>query len=76
MLNRIDKVLGEIKGVQSLSNTGQLRDFIRYAKDTGYSFNLYVRPDTTLSAKLIDNLKGIGAKVFDVVDGKAIQRQF
>lgn len=75
MLSHIDKVLGEIKGVQNLSNTGQLRDFIGFAKETGYSFNLYVKPDTTLTKELIKNLKSVGAKVFDVVDGKAIQRQ-
>jgi hypothetical protein len=74
ILDHISKTLGEIKGVKDLSLTTQLDDFITYCRDTGYSFNLYVRPDTTLTEDLVDALKEIGAKVYDVVDGQFVER--
>jgi hypothetical protein len=44
--------VSEVKNVRSLSYTAQLRDFARYAEDTGRQFDLYVRPSTTLSEPL------------------------
>ena len=74
LLTHIDKVFGEIKGVKNLSLSGQLKDFINYAGENGYSFRLYLRPDTTLTKPLIQQLKRIGSQVFDVADGQAVRR--
>lgn len=49
--------VNEVKNVASLSYTSQLRDFAQYAKDTGRQFNLFVRPDTKLSAPLMEAVK-------------------
>jgi hypothetical protein len=61
--------LSEVKNVQSLSYTQQLRDFDAYAYSNGLRFDLYVRPSTELSGPLqeaIDagriNLRYIPAK--------------
>jgi RHS repeat-associated protein len=45
-------VLTEVKNVQSLSNTQQLRDFASYASQNGLRFDLFVRPTTQLSGPL------------------------
>ncbi len=45
-------VLSEIKNVESLSFSRQLRDFADYAQQTGRRFDLYVRPNTKLSGPL------------------------
>jgi hypothetical protein len=47
-----DDVLSEVKNVQSLSYTQQLRDFTAFSQQTGRQFDLYVRPDTQLSGPL------------------------
>ena len=44
--------LGEVKNVQVLSFTQQLRDFSSYARTTGRTFELYVRATTRLSGPL------------------------
>ena len=46
------KTLSEVKNVQSLSYTQQLRDFASYASQKGLRFNLWVRPMTQLSQPL------------------------
>jgi hypothetical protein len=74
-LNRAEKAFGEIKSQKYLSNTGNLKDFISYAKQEGFSFNLYVKPDTRLSRPLVQRLKDIGARVYDVVDGRLVERK-
>ena len=48
------RTLSEIKNVQSLSFTQQLRDYLDHARNIGYQFKLYVRPNTTLSGPLQD----------------------
>jgi len=75
LLTRAEKVFGEIKSQKYLSNTGNLKDFISYAKQQGFSFNLYVRRDTVLSMPLRRELRLIGAKVYNVVDGRLIERK-
>ncbi len=45
-------VIGEVKNVQSLSLTAQLRDYVAYAKANGLRFDLHVRTSTTLSGPL------------------------
>ena len=47
-------VLSEVKNVQSLSYTQQLRDFASFAQQTGRQFHLYVRPNTQLSGPLTE----------------------
>ncbi len=47
-------VLSEVKNVKSLSFTKQLRDFSDFAKSNGKSFDLYMRPNTRVSAPLQD----------------------
>jgi hypothetical protein len=44
--------LSEVKNVQSLSATSQLRDYLQYAESNGLRFDLYTRPDTKLSGPL------------------------
>jgi Restriction endonuclease fold toxin 7 len=44
--------LSEVKNVESLSYARQLRDFADYAQQTGRRFDLYVRPNTSLSGPL------------------------
>lgn len=44
----------EIKNVASLSYTRQLRDFERYARQTGRTFDLFVRPSARLFGPLLE----------------------
>ncbi|MBA5689970.1 NBR1-Ig-like domain-containing protein [Rugamonas apoptosis] len=46
------EALSEVKNVQSLSATSQLRDYLQYAESNGLRFDLYTRPDTKLSGPL------------------------
>jgi RHS repeat-associated protein len=46
--------ISEVKNVQYLSFTQQLRDYLSYAVQNNLQFNLYVRPSTTLSGPLQD----------------------
>ncbi|MCP4138526.1 MAG: hypothetical protein GY754_46640, partial [bacterium] len=48
------KVVQEVKNVSRLSNTRQLRDYARFAKDTGRRFELFIRPTTKMSGPLLD----------------------
>lgn len=50
-------VLTEVKNVQSLSLTRQLRDFLDFAQKTGRRFDLYVRAETRLSGPLQDAIE-------------------
>jgi len=47
-----EKLLSEVKNVEYLPYTSQLRDFAAYADETGYTFELWVRSTTRLSAPL------------------------
>lgn len=49
-----DEAVTEVKNVSRQSYTQQLRDDVAYAQRTGRRFDLYVRPDTRLSAPLQD----------------------
>jgi Restriction endonuclease fold toxin 7 len=46
------RIIGEVKNVSRLSLTAQLRDFIAYAHEHGYDFELYIRRTTQLSGPL------------------------
>jgi RHS repeat-associated protein len=48
------KKLTEVKNVQSLSYTQQLRDYSAWCQQQGYTFDLYVRPSTQMSGPLWD----------------------
>jgi hypothetical protein len=52
VLDHSARVIGEMKNVGSLSYTNQLRDFAAYAQQSGYTFELWVRPTTQLSGPL------------------------
>lgn len=52
VLNRAEGIIGEVKNVESLSYTSQLRDYVAYAQQNGLRFELTVRPTTQLSAPL------------------------
>jgi hypothetical protein len=45
-------VIGEVKNVQRLSYTAQIRDYASWAEARGYVFRLWVRPTTQLSGPL------------------------
>ncbi|MEZ5306098.1 MAG: putative toxin [Pyrinomonadaceae bacterium] len=47
-----DFAVSEVKNVERLSYTRQLKDYADYAGDTGRSFDLYVRKNTNLSGPL------------------------
>jgi uncharacterized protein RhaS with RHS repeats len=49
--------LSEVKNVAKLSLTNQLRDFAAFARETGRSFELYIRPNTELSGPLQQFIK-------------------
>jgi len=51
-LNHELKLLSEVKNVSSQAYTQQLRDFAAYARQNGYTFELFVRPTTQLSGPL------------------------
>ncbi len=57
-----DKVIGEIKDVAYLSADKQIRAQIQYALDNNLVYELHIRPDTKLSADLLDKLEGLKAR--------------
>ena len=52
VLNEFENVIGEVKNVRSLSYTNQLRDYVAYSQQQGYTFELMVRQNTQLSGPL------------------------
>ncbi len=52
ILDHAARIIGEVKNVQFLSYTRQLRAFVAWAQARGYVFNLYVRQGTVLSGPL------------------------
>jgi hypothetical protein len=52
--NAAANVLYEVKNVGSQSYTKQLRDLVAWAKNNGYTLQLWTRTNTTLSAPLED----------------------
>ncbi|MCP4303943.1 MAG: hypothetical protein GY788_03490 [bacterium] len=52
ILDEAGGVIGEVKNVQSLSYTQQLRDYVWYAEQNSLQFDLYVRGSTHLSGPL------------------------
>lgn len=53
-INPLARSLSEVKNVNSLSFTSQLRDYSGYAQGQGLRFDLYTRPSTQLSGPLKD----------------------
>jgi RHS repeat-associated protein len=49
--------LTEVKNVQRLSYTQQLRDYSAFASEKGLRFDLYVRPTTTITSPLNDAIR-------------------
>jgi hypothetical protein len=56
------KVLTEVKNVAKLDLTPQLRDFLAYCRATGYRFELWIRPSTEMTERLLDALARDGFK--------------
>lgn len=52
VLDRAAGVIGEVKNVQNLSYTSQIRDFVSYGQQSGLRFELIVRPTTQITAPL------------------------
>ncbi|MDQ4044636.1 MAG: putative toxin, partial [Chloroflexota bacterium] len=52
ILDEAGGVIGEVKNVQSLSYSAQLRDYVGYAQANQLQFDLYVRGSTRLSGPL------------------------
>lgn len=57
VLDRANKLIGEVKNVYRLSYTDQLKDFVAFAQQEGYDFVLYVREETKLSGPLQELVK-------------------
>ena len=54
------ETLSEVKNVETLSYTRQLRDYSEYAQANGLRFDLYTRPSSRLSGPLQDAIdKGL-----------------
>jgi len=47
-----DEAVSEVKNVQQLSNTQQLRDYAEYASENGLRLDIYVRGNTQISGPL------------------------
>jgi hypothetical protein len=57
-LLRSQQLISEVKNVSKLSQTNQIKDFMAFAQQEGYSFELWVRDSTKFSKplqQLIDN---------------------
>jgi RHS repeat-associated protein len=59
-------ILSEVKNVASLSYTQQLRDFAQYAIQNNLRFDLYVRPNTTLSEPLAAAIRNGTINLLDI----------
>lgn len=51
------RLIGEVKNVKSQAFTCQLRDYLQYADDFGYNFNLYTRETTKFTKPLAELIK-------------------
>jgi len=51
-LNVQGKVLSEVKNVATQSYTNQIKDYVHYSQQNGYSFDLYLRPTTQITQPL------------------------
>jgi len=63
----------DVKNVQNLSNSGQLKSFYNYAVDNKLDFNLIIGPNTkSISEPLLDNIRNTNGtvKLYDPVTGK------
>ena len=54
VLNPVQNLIGEVKNVQYLSMTPQLQDFLSYAQQNGYNFQLTVDANTYLSSSVVN----------------------
>lgn len=57
VLDRVQKLIGEVKNVAYQGLTNQIKDYIAYAQQKGYTFELITRPDTILSKGLQEAVK-------------------
>jgi hypothetical protein len=58
VLDSAAKVIGDVKNVETLSLTNQLKDFLAFAQTNGYQFQIWVRATTVLTgpvAALVKN---------------------
>jgi RHS repeat-associated protein len=62
-LNATDGVLTEVKNVSHLPFTSQMRDYVTYAKDNGYSIRLWVRQGTTFSGPMHNAMNNGGFEI-------------
>lgn len=46
------KLISEVKNVNTLSLTNQLKDFVAYAQQSGYTFELWTRSTTKITQPL------------------------
>lgn len=58
VLSHSSRVIGEVKNVSHLSYTSQIRDFVSFADEAGYTFELWVRPSTTFSGPMAEAIAG------------------
>ncbi len=59
VLNARAEVIGEGKNVSNREYTSQLKDFMAYAEDKGYSFELYVWPEAMGGTQLSPQLDAL-----------------
>jgi len=55
-INPVTKTLSEVKNVASQGWTKQLKDYAAHAKTEGLKFDLYVKPTTTISPQLSNQI--------------------
>ncbi len=63
VLNSATQIIGEVKNVSHLSLTSQIQDYLLYAQQTGYTFQLTVRTTTAFSRPLAQTLQAPNVSV-------------
>jgi RHS repeat-associated protein len=75
VLDKTNKIIGEVKNVKKLGLTKQLQDYLAHAAENGYTFRLYIRENTVLTKSLQDaldaaRLEGMDVQILRILPGK------
>jgi hypothetical protein len=66
-IDRALRVLTEVKNVESLDLTPQLRDFLQYCEDNDYRLELWIRRSTKLTPRLKAALDEAGFETKEII---------